>query len=70
VRFTTIASPETTHKLGNEADVKADWDLTPQLTISAGIGYLFGSSCSRIRWRPAESPTPPSTPSCSRWGPT
>lgn len=43
VHFNTIASPETTHELGNEADVKVDWDLTPQLTISAGVGYLWGS---------------------------
>jgi hypothetical protein len=44
VHFNTLAVPETTHKLGNEADLRADWDLTPQLTISAGIGYLFGST--------------------------
>jgi hypothetical protein len=43
VQFTTIASPESTHKLGNEVDVKADWDLSKQLTLNAGVGFLWGS---------------------------
>lgn len=43
VQFTSIASPESTHKLGNEVDAKADWELSKQLTLNAGIGYLWGS---------------------------
>lgn len=33
----------TTHKLGTEVDVTADWELTRQVTVSAGVGFLFGS---------------------------
>ena len=33
----------TTHKLGTEVDLTADWELTHQVTINAGIGFLFGS---------------------------
>lgn len=47
VHFSTIATPENTHKLGNEVDVKADWDVSKQLTLSAGVGYLFGSEVLR-----------------------
>ena len=39
VRFAT----GTTHKLGTEVDLTADWELTRQVTISLGFGYLFGS---------------------------
>ncbi|HVR85416.1 MAG TPA: hypothetical protein VMU54_13960 [Planctomycetota bacterium] len=43
VRFVTIPVPENTHKLGDEADVRADWDFTRQLSFGAGIAYLWGS---------------------------
>ncbi len=43
VQFSAITTPENTHKLGNEVDVKVDWEFSKQLTISAGVGYLFGS---------------------------
>jgi len=43
VRFGTIPSPETTSKLGNEADITATWDFTKQLSLNGGIGYLWGS---------------------------
>jgi len=39
VRFGAV----TTHKLGNEADLTVDWELTRQVTINFGFGYLFGS---------------------------
>jgi hypothetical protein len=32
-----------THKLGNEVDLKAAWELTKQVVIDAGVGFLFGS---------------------------
>lgn len=34
---------ETTHKLGNEVDLKGEWDLTKQVALHAGAGFLFGS---------------------------
>jgi hypothetical protein len=34
---------ETTHKLGNELDVHVDWELTSQVAVNLGIGFLFGS---------------------------
>jgi len=43
VQFTTIAVPESTHKLGDEADVKADWEISKQLTLNAGVGFLWAS---------------------------
>ncbi|HZE97072.1 MAG TPA: hypothetical protein VE981_08590 [Planctomycetota bacterium] len=43
VQFAALPVPESTRKLGNEVDVKAEWDLTKQLTLNAGIGFLFGS---------------------------
>jgi len=43
VQFSAISTPENTHKLGNEADVKVDWEFSKQLTVNAGVGYLFGS---------------------------
>ena len=43
VQFSAIAVPETTHKLGNEADLQAAWDMNKQLTLTAGIGFLWGS---------------------------
>jgi hypothetical protein len=43
VQYTAITTPENTHKLGNEADVKVDWEFSKQLTINLGVGYLFGS---------------------------
>jgi len=43
VQFTAIPSPENTRKLGNEVDVRADWDFTRQLTMSAGVAYLWAS---------------------------
>jgi hypothetical protein len=33
----------TTHKLGTEVDVTADWELTKQVTINFGFGFLFSS---------------------------
>ena len=32
-----------THKLGNEVDVKIAWEMTKQVVIDAGVGFLFGS---------------------------
>ncbi|HVE41398.1 MAG TPA: hypothetical protein VNM14_16005 [Planctomycetota bacterium] len=32
-----------THKLGNEVDVKVAWEMTKQVVIDAGVGFLFGS---------------------------
>src|SRR4030095_7616322 len=32
-----------THKLGNEIDLKIAWELTKQVVIDAGVGFLFGS---------------------------
>ena len=32
-----------THKLGTEVDLTADLELTHQVTINAGVGFLFGS---------------------------
>jgi hypothetical protein len=32
-----------THKLGNEVDLKIAWELTKQVVIDAGVGFLFGS---------------------------
>lgn len=43
VAFSTIPVPETTHKLGNEADVTATLDFTKQLSLTAGVGFLWGS---------------------------
>lgn len=43
VQFTSIPVPENTRKLGNEVDLKAAWDFSKQLTISAAVAYLFGS---------------------------
>jgi len=43
VQFSTIPVPENTHKLGNEADITAALDFTKQLTLNAGVGYLWGS---------------------------
>lgn len=43
VQFVAIPSPENTRKLGNEGDLRVDWDFTKQLTVSAGVGYLWGS---------------------------
>jgi hypothetical protein len=43
VRFVAIPVPENTHKLGNEADVRADWDFTKQLSFGVGIAFLWGS---------------------------
>jgi hypothetical protein len=39
VRFPT----DSTHKLGNEVDVKVAWEMTKQVVIDAGVGFLFGS---------------------------
>jgi hypothetical protein len=40
----TVRFPnENTHKLGNEVDAKVEWDLTKQVAINAGAGFLFGS---------------------------
>jgi hypothetical protein len=38
-RFAT----ETTRKLGNEIDLRIDWEMTRQLAIGLGVGFLFGS---------------------------
>src|SRR5260370_37733710 len=43
VRFVTLPSPETTSKLGNEADITATLDFTKQLSLNAGIGNLWRS---------------------------
>lgn len=43
VRFGAIPVPDNTHQLGNEADLRADWDFTNQLSINAGIAYLWAS---------------------------
>jgi hypothetical protein len=43
VRFVATPVPQITHKLGNEADVRADWDFTRQLSFGAGVAYLWGS---------------------------
>ena len=48
VGITRTAEPvrfafETTRKLGNEIDLRADWAMTPQLVIGLGVGFLFGS---------------------------
>jgi hypothetical protein len=43
VQFTAIPNPENTRKLGNEGDLRVDWDFTKQLTLSAGVAYLWGS---------------------------
>jgi len=43
VQFKAIPGPENTRKLGNEADVRADWDFTKQLTLTAGVAYLWAS---------------------------
>jgi hypothetical protein len=32
-----------THKLGNEIDVRIAWELTKQVVLDAGVGFLFGS---------------------------
>jgi len=32
-----------THKLGNEIDLKVAWEMTKQVVIDAGVGFLFGS---------------------------
>jgi hypothetical protein len=34
---------ETTRKLGNEIDLKADWEMTKQFAFRLGVAYLFGS---------------------------
>jgi hypothetical protein len=43
VQFVTIPSPANTRKLGNEGDLRIDWDFTKQLTVSAGVAYLWAS---------------------------
>jgi hypothetical protein len=35
--------PSGVTKLGNEIDAKAEWDLTKQVAIDFGIGFLYGS---------------------------
>ena len=32
-----------THKPGNEIDLKVAWEMTKQVVIDAGVGFLFGS---------------------------
>lgn len=34
---------EDTRKLGTEVDTRAEWDLTKQVALNAGVGFLFGS---------------------------
>jgi hypothetical protein len=43
----------TTHKLGTEVDLTADWELTRQVTINAGVGFLFGSKILQQSMEPA-----------------
>jgi hypothetical protein len=43
VQFAAIPVPENTRKLGNEADLRVDWDFTKQLALSAGVAYLWAS---------------------------
>jgi hypothetical protein len=38
---------ETTHKLGNEIDVKAAWEMSRQVVFDLGVGFLFGSKVLR-----------------------
>lgn len=47
----------TTHKLGTEVDLTADWELTHQVTVSAGVGFLFGSKILQQSMAPAGDAT-------------